>query len=102
MDDFLIQTSFKYYQNHKFHKLVEKTSKRLYLVFSAPAVKRKKLKSGCGFFVKEGLRYKIRKDLDNSYSDGDNEFHCCWNDIINQNSLNIVTGVYYRHSKNIK
>ena len=41
MDDFLIQTSFKYYQNHKFHKLVEKTSKRLYLVFSAPAVKKK-------------------------------------------------------------
>ena len=60
-------------------------------------VKGKTLKSGCEFFVKEGLKYKIRKHLDNSYSSADNEFQCCWIEIINQNRSNILTGVYYRH-----
>ena len=55
------------------------------------------MKSGCEFFVKEGLKYKIRKHLDNSYSNADNEFQCCWIEIINQNRSNILTGVYYRH-----
>ena len=61
------------------------------------------MKSGCGFFVKEGLKFKTRKDLDISYSDED----IWWRqgvpvlliEIINQNRPNIVTGVYYRHPK---
>ena len=62
-------------------------------------IKGKTLKSGCGFFVKEGLKFKTRKDLDILYLDEDNEFHCCWSKILNQNRPNIVIGVYYRHPK---
>ena len=32
------------------------------------------LKSGCGFFVKDGLKYKQRTDFEMSFKDGNNEF----------------------------
>ena len=57
------------------------------------------LKSGCGFYVKDGINYKPRKDLDIAYNDEYNEFQCCWIEIINQNNPNILVGTYYRHPK---
>ena len=32
------------------------------------------IKSGCGFYVKEGINFKPRKDLDIAYHGADNEF----------------------------
>ena len=62
-------------------------------------------KSGCGFYVKKGLKFKSRKDLDLIYHDGENEFQSYWIEILNEKEPNIVIGVYYRHpqknSKNI-
>ena len=57
------------------------------------------LKSGCGFYVKDEINYKPRKDLDMAYNDKYNEFQCCWIDIINQNNPNILVGTYYRYPK---
>ena len=57
------------------------------------------LKSGCGFYVKDEINYKPRKDLDIAYNDEYNEFQCCWIEIINQNNPNILVGTYYGHPK---
>ena len=57
------------------------------------------LKSGCGFFVKEGLKYKRRTDLEMSFKDKNNEFQSCWIEIINNPTPNIIIGCYYRHPK---
>ena len=32
------------------------------------------LNNGCGFFVKDGLKYKQRTDFEMSFKDGNNEF----------------------------
>ena len=39
-------------------------------------IKGKTLKSGCGFYIRDDIRYKIRSDLNISYFDEDNEFQC--------------------------
>ena len=57
------------------------------------------IKSGCDFYVKEGIKFKPRKDLDIAYHDTDNEFQSTWIDILNGNKPNIIIGVYYRHPK---
>ena len=57
------------------------------------------IKSGCGFYVKEGIKFKRRKDLDIVYHDTDNEFQSTWIEILNANKPNIVIGVYYGHHK---
>ena len=52
-------------------------------------------KSGCGFYVKKGLKFKSRKDLDLTYDDDDdddddddeNEFQSCWIEILNEKEL---------------
>ena len=35
-------------------------------------------KSVCVFYVKNGLKFKSRRDLDLAYHDNDNEFQSCW------------------------
>ena len=57
------------------------------------------IKSGCGFYVKEDIKFKPRKDLDIAYHDTDNEFQSTWIEILNGNKRNIIICVYYRHSK---
>ena len=57
------------------------------------------LKNGCGFYVKDEINYKPRKDLDIAYNDEYKEFQYCWIEIINQNNPNILVGTYYRHPK---
>ena len=45
-------------------------------------VKGKTLKSSCGFYLKSGIKFKLRKDLDISYFDENNEFQSCWIEIL--------------------
>ena len=62
-------------------------------------VKGKSLQNGCGFYVKEGINFKPRKDLEITYSDEDNEFQCSWIELLNEKRLNILVEIYYRHPK---
>ena len=55
--------------------------------------------NGCGFYVKEGIKFKPRKDLDIAYHDTDNEFQSTWIEIPNGSKPNIITDVYYRYPK---
>ena len=57
------------------------------------------INKGCGFYVKEGIKFKPQKDLDIAYHDKDNEFQSTWIEILNGNTLNTIIGVYYRHAK---
>ena len=41
------------------------------------------LKSGCGFYVKNCLKFQQQTDLDLSVIDENNEFQSCWIEIIN-------------------
>ena len=56
-------------------------------------------KSVCVFYVKNGLKFKSRRDLDLAYHDNDNEFQSCWIEILNKKEPNTIIGVYYRHPK---
>ena len=62
-----------------------------------PGKRASSIKSGCGFYVKEGIRFKPRKNLDIAYHDADNEFQSTWIEILNGNKPNIVIGVYCKH-----
>ena len=62
-------------------------------------VKGKSVKIGCGFYVKEGINFKPRKDLEITYSDDDNEFQCSWIELLNEKRPHILVGLYYRHPK---
>ena len=57
------------------------------------------LKSGCGFYIRTGLKYVNRKDLDLKYCDDLNEFQIKFIEIINQKNANIIMSVTYRHPK---
>ena len=57
------------------------------------------LKSGCRFYVREGIKFKSQNDLNLIFCDEYNKFHCCWIEILNEKNPNILLGVYYRHSK---
>ena len=63
------------------------------------ATQEKTTKSGCGFYVKKGLKFKSRRDLDHTDHDDENEFQSCWIEILNEKESNTITGVYYRHPK---
>ena len=58
------------------------------------------IKNGCGFYVKESIKFKPWIDLDIAYHNTDNEFQSTWIEIFNNNKPNIIIGVYYRHPKN--
>ena len=57
------------------------------------------LKGGCGFFIKNGLKYLERKELDIAVADDINEFQAKWVEIIQTNGKNIMVGVGYRHPR---
>ena len=50
------------------------------------------LKSACGFYVKDGINYKPRKDLEIASNNEYKEFQYCWIEIINQSNPNILVG----------
>ena len=56
-------------------------------------------KSGSEFYVKKGLKFKSRKDLDLTHHDDENEFQSCWIEILKEKLVNTIIGIYYRHSK---
>ena len=56
-------------------------------------------KNGCGFYVKKGLKFKSRRDLELTYHDNENEFQSCWIVIFNKKKPNTIIIVYYRHPK---
>ena len=56
-------------------------------------------KCGCGFYVKKGLKFKSRRDLDLAYHDNDNDFQSCWIKILNKKEPNTIIDVYYKHPK---
>ena len=56
------------------------------------------IKGGCGFYIKDTLKYVERKDLDVQFYDVNNEFQGKWIEIINE-KIKTVVGVYYRHPK---
>ena len=43
--------------------------------------------SGCGFYVKKGLKSKSRRDLDLAHHDDDNKFQSCWIEILKKNLI---------------
>ena len=57
------------------------------------------IKCGCGFFVKEGLRFQHRQDLSLSFKDNEIEFRSCWIELVNDLGPNTIIGCYYRHTK---
>ena len=57
------------------------------------------LKSGCGFYIKKGIRFTPRKDLDISFADDKNEYQSCWIKILLDKQPNILIGTFYRHPK---
>ena len=57
------------------------------------------IKSGCGFYISNQLKYIPRKDLDITFYNDQNEFQCKWIEIINNKKSNTVIGVFYRHPK---
>ena len=59
------------------------------------------LKSGCGFYIKEGLNFTPRKDLDVSFADDKNEYQSSWIEILLENQPNILIGTFYRHPKKL-
>ena len=57
------------------------------------------LKSGCGLYIRTGINYIDRKDLDIKHYDDLNEFQCKFIEIINNKGANIILSVHYRHPK---
>lgn len=57
------------------------------------------IKSGCGFYVKNNIKFITRKDLNISVFDDKNEYQCIWIEIINTKEKNTLIGVYYRHPR---
>ena len=62
-------------------------------------IRGKTLKSGCIFYIRNHIKYKVRNDLNISYYDEDNEFQYYWTEILNDKKPNIIIGVHYRHPK---
>ena len=51
------------------------------------------VKRSCDFYVKEGIKFKPRKDFDIAYHDPNNEFQSTWVEILNGSKPNIIIGV---------
>ena len=62
-------------------------------------IRGKTLKSGCGFYIRNDIKDKVRNYLNIFYYDENNELQCYWIEMINDKKPNIIIGVYYRHSK---
>ena len=57
------------------------------------------IKSGCGFYIRNGLKFVDRKKLDFKHFDDLNEYQTKFIEIINEKGANIILGVTYRHPK---
>lgn len=57
------------------------------------------LKSGCGFYVRNDIKFVPRKDLDLSILDNNNEYQSKWIELIDGKKMNTLVGVYYRHPR---
>ena len=57
------------------------------------------MKSGCGIYIRSGIKYKDRKDLDIQHKDDLNEYQCKAIEIINTKGSNIIVLTSYRHPK---
>ena len=57
------------------------------------------IKSGCGFYIKNDIKFIPRKDLDLQVYDDKNEYQSKWIEIIDSKKVNTLVGVYYRHPK---
>ena len=57
------------------------------------------IKIGCGFYIRNGIKYKQINDLDIRYYDDNNEFQSSWIEIIKENKPNIIARVFYRYPK---
>ena len=57
------------------------------------------LKSGCGLYINNNLKFKERNDLKFSFFDDENEFQSKWVETSNGKTTNIVVGIFYRHPK---
>ena len=58
------------------------------------------LKSGCGIYINNSLKYIERKNMDISFYDEFNEYQTKWIEVINDKKANILVCVTYRHPKN--
>ena len=56
-------------------------------------------KSGCGLYIRTGLTFVERKDLDISHHDDLNEFQVKFVEIVMPKSANIIFSVTYRHPR---
>ena len=59
----------------------------------------KSLKSGCGLYVRVGVKFVERKKLDFKHCDDINEFQTKFIEIINERGANVILGITYRHPK---
>ena len=57
------------------------------------------LRSGCGLYIRTGIKYKQRKDLDTKFHDDINENQCKIIEVVNTKGSNIIICVTYRHPK---
>lgn len=65
-------------------------------------VKEKSLKNGCGFYIKVGINFKPRKDLEITYSEKDNKFECSWSKLLNKKTyFSILVGIYDTQKRNL-
>ena len=60
-----------------------------------PVNKGSSIKSSFGFYVKEGIKFELWKDLDIAYHNTDNVFQSTWIEILNDNKPNVIIGVCY-------
>ena len=59
--------------------------------------------SGYGFYMKQALIYKTRRDREVNFCDEFTKFRSTWLEILNDNKQpNMAVGVYYRHPRNIQ
>ncbi len=56
-------------------------------------------RSGCGLYIRTGIKYKERKDLDTQHYDDLNEYQSKFIEIINTKGTNIILCITYRHPK---
>ena len=55
--------------------------------------------SGCGIYIRENIKYKLRTDLNLKFKNDDEEFQSLWVEIINKKKKNLLISVTYRHPK---
>ena len=62
-------------------------------------IKGNSVKKGCGFYVREDIKFKLRNDPKLTFCGKYDEFQRYWIEILNKKNPNILLGIYYRHPK---